>query len=97
MSSGMVETPLKPENVHELLRVEDQLRVDDDMLKPMLPGRRSNRNRVIYNASSAPGRQPNRKYSDVLPPRSATAGATSLSRTENKEFASSSRRHNSVL
>jgi len=46
MSSGMVE---KPENVHKLLRVEDQLRVDDDMLKPMLPGRRSNRNRVIYN------------------------------------------------
>ena len=97
MSSGMVETPLKLENVHELLRVEDQLRVDDDMLKPMLPGRRSNRNRVIYNTSSVPGKQPNRKYSDDLPPRSATIGAANLSRTENQESESTARRHNTVL
>ena len=97
MSSGMVETPLKLENVHELLRVEDQLRVDDDMLKPKLPGRKSNRNRVIYNTSSVTGKQPNKKYSDDLPPRSATIGAANLSRTENQESESTARRHNTVL
>jgi len=85
MTSGMVEVPLKPGDVHELLRVEDQLRVDDDLLKPMLPGRRSNRNRVIYNASSVPGRQLNRKYSDDLAQRNTTSGAADLSRSENKD------------
>jgi len=98
MTSGMVEVPLKPGNVHELLRVEDQLRVDDDLLKPKLPGRRSNRNRVIYHSLSVPGRQPNRKYSDDLAPRrSVTPGAADLSQTENKDCADSPRRHSSVL
>ena len=36
-------------SVLELLEVEDQLRVDDDVLTARLPGRRSHRNRVIYN------------------------------------------------
>ena len=66
MSSAMVATPLKAENFHDLIKVEDQLRVDDDTLKPMLPGRRSNRNRVIYKTSSTVGRHPNRKYSDDI-------------------------------
>jgi len=40
-------------------QVEDQLRVDDDVLTIGLPGRQSNRNRVIYNSASKatlPGR-----------------------------------------
>ena len=97
MSSAMVDTPLKPKNVHDLIKVEDQLRVDDDTLKPMLPGRRSNRNRVIYKTSSTVGRHPNRKYSDDLPPRSTTVGTADLQRTENKESAITPRRHHSVL
>jgi len=68
MSSGTVESPLKSD-VHELLRVEDQLRVDDDMLKPKLPGRRSNRNRVIHNT---PGRHSRSKYDDDLHNRGVT-------------------------
>jgi len=63
MSSGIMESPLKSSDVHELpLRVEDQLRVDDNVLKPKLPGRRSNRNRVIHNS---PGGH-SRKYDDHL-------------------------------
>ena len=35
--------------VLDSLQVEDQLRVNDDALTTQLPGRLSNRNRVIYN------------------------------------------------
>ena len=59
----MVESPSKPENVHDLTRVEDQVRVDDDALTAKLPGRNSSRNRGIYDAStkaSLPERQSSR-------------------------------------
>lgn len=59
----MVESPSKPESVHDLTRVEDQLIVDDDALTAKLPGRKSNRNRVIHDTStkaSLPERQSSR-------------------------------------
>lgn len=55
----MTKSPLKPENVLDLLRVEDQIRVDDDSLTAEIPGRRSNRNGTMYNPTSKaslPGR-----------------------------------------
>ena len=48
----MVESSFKSENVHDLTRVEDQVRVDDDTLTAKLPGRKSSRNRGIYDAST---------------------------------------------
>ena len=56
----MVESPSKP---HDLTRVEDQVRVDDDALTAKLPGRNSNRNGGTYDVStksSLPERQSNR-------------------------------------
>ena len=51
---------LKCNDMQDSLQIRDQiLRVDDDKLTARLPGRRSNRNRVIYNPTSKaslPGR-----------------------------------------
>ena len=49
----MVESPSKPENVHNLTRVEDQVRIDDDALTAKLPGRKSSRNRAIYKKADS--------------------------------------------
>ena len=52
------------EGIRELtVQIEDQLRVDDDALTAKLPGRKSNRNRVIRDTStkaSLPERQSSR-------------------------------------
>jgi len=48
---------------HHSNRPEDQERVDDEKLKPILPDRRSKRNRVIYKSASNPAFQlPIRSY-----------------------------------
>ena len=51
-SKRMIESALRRDRVLDLLQVEDQLRVDDDLLPAQLPARLSNRNRVIYNPTS---------------------------------------------
>ena len=93
-NKGMMESPLKPESVHDLLRVEDQLRVDDDVLTAQLPGRKSNRNRVIYNPTSKaslPGRLTSRNRTvfkkDIsnLPPRAATACTAEIEAIRTKQ------------
>ena len=48
----MVEFASKPESVHDLIRVEDQERIDDDAVTVKLPARKSSRNRAIYDAST---------------------------------------------
>jgi len=48
-------------------RPEDQVRVDDEELKPVLPGRRSKRNRVIYKSATCSA-----LAVDKLPTRSST-------------------------
>ena len=53
-NKAMTKSPLK-----NMLKVEDQIRVDDDMLTAELPDRRSNRNSTVYNPTSKaslPGR-----------------------------------------
>ena len=108
-NKGMMESPLKPENVHDLLRVEDQLRVDDDMLTAKLPGRQSSRNRAIYNPTSKaclPGRLTSRNRNvlkkDVsnLPPRSGTACTAEIEAIRTKQDSQQStdlRRTNTVI
>ena len=85
---------LKTENVHDLLRVEDQLRVDDDMLTAKLPGRLSNRGKAVYNPTSdasLPGRFTSRNRTvfkkDIsgLPPRSSTACTAEIAAIREKE------------
>ena len=105
----MQEVPLKPESVHDLLRVEDQLRVDDEMLTAKLPGRQSNRNRVIYNPTSnacLPGRLTSRnrtvfkKDIENLPPRSSTACTAEIKAIRTKQDSQQStdlRRTNTVV
>ena len=56
----MVESPSKP---HDLTRVEDQVRVDDDALTAKLSGRNTSQNGGIYDVptkASLPGRQSSR-------------------------------------
>ena len=93
-NKGMVESPLKPENVHDLLRVEDQLRVDDKMLTAELPGRLAKRGRAVYNPTSKaslPGRFTSRNRTvfkkDIsgLPPRSSTACTAEIAAVRAKE------------
>ena len=58
MTKSPLNEPLK-QNMLDLLKVEDQIRVDDDMLTAELPDRRSNRNSTVYNPTpkaSLPGR-----------------------------------------
>lgn len=107
-NKGMMESPLKPENVHDLLRVEDQLRVDDDVLTAQLPGRQSSRNRAIYNPTSKaslPGRLTSRNRTvfkkDInLPPRCATACTAEIEAIRTKQDSQQStdlRRMNTVM
>ena len=93
-NKGMVESPLQPENVLDLLRVEDQIRVDDDMLTAKLPGRQSSRNRAVYNPTSKaslPGRQTHRnraifkKDISSLPPRCSTACTAEIEAIRKKQ------------
>ena len=59
MTKSPLNEPLKLKNMVDLLKVEDQIRVDDDMLTAELPDRRSNRNSTVYNPTpkaSLPGR-----------------------------------------
>lgn len=56
----MVESPFKP---HDLTRIEDQVRVDDDALTAKLPGRNYSRNGDTSDAptkTSLPERQSSR-------------------------------------
>lgn len=88
----MVECPLKSENdVQDLTRVEDQVRVDDDVLTAKLPDRKSNRNRAVYDTSpkaSLPERRSSRNRTvfkkaesyGQLPARSATVCAADMTR-----------------
>ena len=106
-----MESPLKPESVHDLIRVEDQIRVDDDVLTAKLPGRQSNRNKAIYNPTSKaclPGRQTSRNRTvfkkDIsnLPPRSATACTADIEAMRAKQDSQKStdmhvRRTNTVM
>ena len=58
-NKAMTKLPLNLKNMLDLLTVEDQIRVDDDMLTAELPDRRSNRNSTVYNPTSKaslPGR-----------------------------------------
>jgi len=109
-NKGMVESPLKPENVLDLMRVEDQLRVDDDMLTAKLPGRQSSRNRAIYNPASKaslPGRFSNRnrtvfKKDSIcnMPPRSSTVCTAEIETIRTKQDSQQSkdiRRTNTVM
>ena len=108
-NKGMLEPPLKSESVHDLLRVEDQLRVDDEMLTAKLPGRQSSRNRVIYNPTSnacLPGRLTSRNRTvfkkDIanLPPRSSTACTAEIEAVRAKQDSQQSadlRRTNTVV
>ena len=84
---AMTESHLRTENVQELLKIEDQIRVDDDMLAAELPDRRSSRNRAVYNPTSKaslPGRLTSRNRTvfmkDVssLPPRRSNTCMTEM-------------------
>ena len=58
-NKAMTKLPLNLKNMLDLLTVEDQIRVDDDMLTAELPDRRSSRNSTVYNPTSKaslPGR-----------------------------------------
>lgn len=106
-NKGMVESPLQPENVLDLLRVEDQIRVEDDVLTAKLPDRQSSRSRAVYNPTSKaslPGRQTSRNRTifkkDIsgLPPRSSTACTAEIEaiRTKDAQQSMDLRRVNTV-
>lgn len=96
MSSNkeMTKSLLKPENALDLLRVEDQIRVDDDSLTAEIPGRRSNRNGTMYNPTSKaslPGRLTSRNRTifkkDVpdIAPRSSTVCTADIESIRTKQ------------
>ena len=61
------------EGIRELtVQIEDQLRVDDDVLTAKLPSRKSNRNRVIRDASTR----------SSLPERQSSRNRTVFAKTE---------------
>lgn len=92
-AKGIVESPLKRENALDLSSVEDQIRVDDEMLAAELPDRQSIRNRVIYNPTSKaslPGRMTSRNRTifkkDISNlPRGSTSFEPDLETTQTKQ------------
>jgi len=71
MCENTAATSVQPSSYdHHSNRPEDQERVDDEELKPILPGRRSKRNRVIYKSASHSALQvdqpPTRSYTVVV-------------------------------
>lgn len=107
-NKGIMESPVEPENVLDLLRVEDQIRVDDDMLTAKLPGRQSSRNRAVYDPTSKaclPGRLTSRNRTifkkDIsnLPPRSSSTCTADIEamRTKESHQTADLRRTNTVM
>ena len=96
-----------PSNVHDS-NPDDQERVDDEELKPILPGRRSKRNRVIYKSATSENsalqvdKPPTRSFSVVFKWRNngdnnSSAGKSDKGGKEGMKYPPEIRRHNTYL